>query len=117
MARASVASTCLPTRTILAPCQRSERSRLLRQPWAHDVREPSQFAALFTAVERRRPYGMFVIPDYFLYTQREAILDFLARNRIPAAYGLREYVLAGGLIAIGADCTVMFSRAGSCGKR
>jgi putative ABC transport system substrate-binding protein len=78
---------------------------------SHDVREPSQFPAFFTALEQRRPGGMFVIPDHFLYTQREGFLDFFARNRIPAAYGLREYVPAGGLIAIGADRAVMFSRA------
>jgi len=78
---------------------------------SHDVRESSQLPALFTSLERRRPDGMFVIPDHFLYTQREGILDFLTRNRIPGAYGLREYVPAGGLIAIGADRMVMFARA------
>ena len=48
-----------------------------------------------------------------MYTQRERIVEFAAKNRLPAMYGLREYVLVGGLMAIGANRVDMYRRAAS----
>ena len=65
------------------------------------------------ALAKDRPDGLYVIPDHFVFTQRERVVEFTAKNRIPAMYGLREYALAGGLMAIGAKRVDMYRRAAS----
>jgi putative ABC transport system substrate-binding protein len=55
----------------------------------------------FTAILRERPDALFVIPNLFPRTQRLRIIEFALTNRIPALYGLKEYVTDGGLISLG----------------
>jgi putative ABC transport system substrate-binding protein len=64
-----------------------------------------------TAILQDRPDVLFVIPDNFLYMHRQQILDFATTNAIPALYGLKEYVLEGGLIAVGPNRDDAFRRA------
>lgn len=66
----------------------------------HEVMS-GDLTSTLTAILQDRPDVLFVIPDIFLYTQRRQIIDFTLTNRIPALYGLKEYVLEGGLIALG----------------
>jgi putative ABC transport system substrate-binding protein len=47
--------------------------------------------------------ALFVTPDPFLFSRRVQITTLAARGRIAAAYSLREYVAAGGLISYGTD--------------
>jgi putative ABC transport system substrate-binding protein len=54
---------------------------------------------------------LFVVPDLFLYTQRRQIIDFTLTNRIPALYGLKEYVPEGGLMSLGSIRVEVFRRA------
>ena len=68
------------------------------------------FDRVFDDLARTRPDGLFVIPDLFLFTQRERIIAFASNQRIPAAYGIREYVPAGGLFALGANRQEMYRR-------
>jgi putative tryptophan/tyrosine transport system substrate-binding protein len=68
------------------------------------------FDRVFDDLARTRPDGLFVIPDQFLYTQRERIIAFASSQRIPAAYGIREYVPAGGLFALAANRQEMYRR-------
>ena len=65
----------------------------------------------FTAILIDRPDALFVIPDHHLYTHRARIIDFAQTNRIPALYGLKEYVPDGGLLALGPNRDEMFRRA------
>ena len=68
------------------------------------------FDRAFDELARTRPDGLFVIPDLFLFTQRERIIAFASSQRIPAAYGIREYVPSGGLFALGANRQEMYRR-------
>jgi len=70
-----------------------------------------RFQEVTAALTRNRPQAMFVIPDFFLYSLRDKIIEFAAAQRIPTAYALREYALAGGLIAVAADRQEMYRRA------
>jgi putative ABC transport system substrate-binding protein len=54
---------------------------------------------------------LFVIGDPFLYTRRAQIIDFALTNRIPAIYGLKEFVTDGGLLAFGPNRGHMARRA------
>jgi putative ABC transport system substrate-binding protein len=68
-------------------------------------------ALALTAILHDRPDVLFVIPDIFLYTHRRQIIDFTLTNRIPALYGLKEYVPEGGLMAVEPNREEVFRRA------
>ena len=68
-------------------------------------------AGTLAAILQDQPDVLFVIPDIFLYTQRRQIIDFTLTNRIPALYGLKEYVPEGGLMALGPNREEVFRRA------
>lgn len=74
------------------------------------LQRPEDFDRVFDELAQTRPDGLFVSPDHFLFTQRERIIAFASSQRIPAVYGLREYVRAGGLFALGANRHEMYRR-------
>jgi putative ABC transport system substrate-binding protein len=55
--------------------------------------------AAFAALQREPPDALFVAPDTFFYSRRVQIAILAGRNGIPAAYDLRAYVEAGGLMS------------------
>jgi putative tryptophan/tyrosine transport system substrate-binding protein len=55
--------------------------------------------AVFGTLARERPDAFFVAPDVFFLSRRVQITTLAARERIPAAYGLRDEVIAGGLMS------------------
>jgi ABC-type uncharacterized transport system substrate-binding protein len=77
----------------------------------HPVSNSDDLTRVFDGLVKDRPDGLYVIPDHFVYTQRERIVEFAAKNRLPAMYGLREYALVGGLMAISANRVDMYRRA------
>jgi putative tryptophan/tyrosine transport system substrate-binding protein len=68
--------------------------------------------AAFATLERERPDALFVAGDAFFGSRRVQFATLAARNRIPAAYGQRVYVSAGGLMSYGTDGADMFRRVG-----
>ena len=59
--------------------------------------------AAFAALARERPDALFVSPNTLFGRRRVQIATLAARARIPAAYSIREYVEAGGLMSYGTD--------------
>jgi putative tryptophan/tyrosine transport system substrate-binding protein len=53
----------------------------------------------------------FVSIEPALWTRRSEIASFMASRRLPALYGSRDYVEAGGLISYGTDYHELFRRA------
>jgi putative ABC transport system substrate-binding protein len=68
--------------------------------------------AAFATLARERPDALFVAPDAFFLDRRVQLATLTARERIPAAYGLRELVAAGGLMSYGTDIADMFRQVG-----
>jgi putative ABC transport system substrate-binding protein len=68
--------------------------------------------AAFAALERDRPDALFVAPDAFFVSRAVQFVTLTARDRIPATYSLRDYVIAGGLMSYGADFTDSFRSIG-----
>jgi putative ABC transport system substrate-binding protein len=54
-------------------------------------------------LERERLDALLVAPDIFFLSRSVQFVTLAARDRIPAAYALREYVTAGGLMSYGTD--------------
>jgi putative ABC transport system substrate-binding protein len=59
--------------------------------------------AAFASFAQDRPDLLFVAADAFFSTRAAQFITLTARDRIPAAYSLRDYVIAGGLMSYGAD--------------
>jgi len=65
----------------------------------------------FDAVRAAAPDGLIVVPNPVSLALREQIVAFAAAERLPAAYGYREFVEAGGLLSYGADVSDLYRRA------
>ena len=76
-----------------------------------EVRAADEFDAAFATISRARPGALVVVPDRFFYGQRARIVNFAAKNRLPAMYSVREFVDARGLMSYAASNTDMFRRA------
>jgi putative tryptophan/tyrosine transport system substrate-binding protein len=68
--------------------------------------------AAFATFARERPDALFVAADGFLVSRRVQFATLAARERIPAAYGERDFVAAGGLMSYAADITDSFRQVG-----
>jgi putative ABC transport system substrate-binding protein len=59
--------------------------------------------AAFATLARERPDALFVGASSFFVSRRVQFATSAARDRIPAAYEVRDYVSAGGLMSYGTD--------------
>ena len=87
-------------------------TRSLRlQLQALEVRTPDEFESAFAALTRQRAGALLVLPDGMFLFHRARIADLAAKRRVPAMYGLRAHVDAGGLVFYGASLRDSFRRA------
>jgi putative ABC transport system substrate-binding protein len=77
----------------------------------------NEFYSAFTAITRERPDGLMVTGDPVSQLHIGQIIDFLATNRLPAMFFLRENVVAGGLMSYGASLPDLFRRGASYVQR
>jgi putative ABC transport system substrate-binding protein len=66
----------------------------------------------FAILARDRADALFVAPDSFFQSRRVQFATLATRHTIPAAYGSREYVEAGGLMSYGTDFADTFRQVG-----
>ncbi len=76
-----------------------------------EVRGPTDFEAAFGTATRGRSAALIASEDALILAHRTQIIDFATKNRLPAMYGLREFVDAGGLMALGVHLPDLFRRA------
>lgn len=75
-----------------------------------DVNRSWDLERAFEAAMMGQVDALISVDDYLTVTDRVRIVDFAAMSRLPAIYGLREFVDAGGLIAYGTDRRDLFHR-------
>ena len=68
--------------------------------------------AAFAALVRERADAIFNLPDAFLESRRAQLAALALRYALPAAYGARTYVEAGGLMSYGGSITDSHRQAG-----
>jgi putative tryptophan/tyrosine transport system substrate-binding protein len=69
-----------------------------------EVRAAEEFDKVFTALNKNRPDGLYVLlAGGRLRTNVKRITDFALKSRLPSTYNNREAVDAGGLMYYGAD--------------
>jgi len=64
-----------------------------------EVRGPGEFEGAFVAMSRKRAHALFGAAGILTTEHRKAIVDLAAKSRIPAMWGERQFVEAGGLMS------------------
>jgi len=77
-----------------------------------EVRTTDGIEGALAAITKGRAAALLVPVDPVIFTQRRRVLEFAARHRLPAIYGIREMVEAGGLMSYGPMLSDLFRRAG-----
>jgi ABC-type uncharacterized transport system substrate-binding protein len=72
----------------------------------------AELSTAFVALLEQRVGAVLVAADPYFDTQRDRIVAFAAKNRLPAMYQFREFAIAGGLISYGPDITDMYHQGG-----
>jgi putative ABC transport system substrate-binding protein len=76
-----------------------------------EVSDPARFEKAFAAISAGHAKALMVLPDGMFNARRGQIVEFAAKGRLPAMYGLVEFVDAGGLMFYGASLPDMYARA------
>jgi ABC-type uncharacterized transport system substrate-binding protein len=71
----------------------------------------ADFLTALAAIERAQAHALIPDTDPLTTSKRESIVAFAAEHRLPAVYGLREFVDAGGLVSYGASIFEVWRRA------
>jgi putative ABC transport system substrate-binding protein len=75
------------------------------------ISDPDQFDGAFASMVAARAQALIVVVDPLTVRYRDRIVELAMRNRLPAMYGFREFVDAGGLIAYGVNVPYLCRRA------
>jgi len=77
-----------------------------------EVRSLDDFEGAFAQAKKERAQALITTTGERINTQQRQVLDFAAKNRLPAIYHYSEFVEAGGLMSYGPDNTDVWRRAG-----
>jgi putative ABC transport system substrate-binding protein len=76
-----------------------------------EIRGFDDFERAFTDIIRTQAAALLVFTDPITLSQCEWIVKFTTQRRLPAMFGAREFVAAGGLMSYGPSFPNMFQRA------
>jgi putative ABC transport system substrate-binding protein len=76
-----------------------------------EVRSLDDFDSAFARAKRDGAQALITTPHSLISTQQRQVLDFAAKNRLPAMYPTSEFVEAGGLMSYAPNYTDLFRRA------
>jgi len=71
----------------------------------------TELESAFPLITKERVDGLFPVTSAFMSANRKPIVEFAAKNRLPALYPNDEYVADGGLMSYAADVHEMHRRA------
>src|SRR6516225_7081933 len=80
-------------------------------PILYEVGDITTLEATFVKLTKERPDALLVLADQFLLSQRSRIAQFAIEHKMPSAFGYREHVEAGGLLAYSPNYHDLFRRA------
>jgi ABC-type uncharacterized transport system substrate-binding protein len=76
-----------------------------------EARTAGQVSSRVEAAAKAGATGLLVLEDPLTYSTRRQISELAAKLRLPAIYGYKEFVEAGGLISYGTDRRQIYRRA------
>ena len=81
------------------------------QPLFVELGRPDQLEPTFANMMRERPDALTITADPFHLAHIGWIIDFVATNRLPTMYVVKENAVAGGLMSYGPSITDLYRRA------
>jgi putative ABC transport system substrate-binding protein len=75
------------------------------------VRSLDDFESAFAQAKREGAQALITSVNPLIANQQRQVLDFAAKNRLPAMYPFSEFAEAGGLMSYGPNITDLFRRA------
>jgi putative ABC transport system substrate-binding protein len=78
----------------------------------HNANTSAEIDAAFEMMSRERPDAVFVVTSAFFNGRRVQLAQLAAFHRLPASYGFRDYVEAGGLMSYGTNIVDGFRQIG-----
>jgi putative ABC transport system substrate-binding protein len=81
------------------------------EPQLLDVRKPEDLSRAFETAIRQRADALVVGINVLTQANRQPIADLATKHRLPAIYASREFVDAGGLVALGVSYPDLYRRA------
>jgi ABC-type uncharacterized transport system substrate-binding protein len=78
-----------------------------------EARTPGELEKAFAEMARLRAGGVLVVTDPMFSSVRDRLARLSSKNGLPAMYGFRTHVDAGGLMSYGVDFDDLFRRAAS----
>jgi putative ABC transport system substrate-binding protein len=76
-----------------------------------EVRSLDDFDSAFARAKKERAQAFITAPSPLISTQQHQVLDFAAKNRLPAIYPFTEFVEAGGLMSYAPNTAEVWRRA------
>jgi putative ABC transport system substrate-binding protein len=76
-----------------------------------EVREPHDLDAAFQRLSNGHVQAVVILSDAMLFQERKRVAELAAAARLPAVYGFRDHVDAGGLMSYGVNYPENFRRA------
>ena len=76
-----------------------------------DVRTRNELEPAFNSIAKAKFDGLMVLPDRTILSVRAQVVQFAAKQRLPAIYYFSEFVEEGGLVFYGPNYADMFRRA------
>jgi len=76
-----------------------------------EVRSLDDFDSAFAQARKEGAQALMTAPNPLINTQQRQVLDFAAKNRLPAMYQTSEWVEAGGLMSYAPNFTELWRRA------
>jgi len=83
----------------------------------YDASTNQEIDAAYARLVHERPDALFVSSDVFFTSRRVQLISLAARHALPAAYSVREFVEAGGLMSYGTNITDMYRQVGAYSGR
>ncbi len=115
-AAARVAVLVNPANVDRAPSTRRDLEPAARvlglQIQFYDASTSNEIDAAYATLVRERPDALFVAPDTLFTSRRVQLIALAARHALPAAYSVREFVEAGGLMSYGTSLADMNCQVG-----
>jgi putative ABC transport system substrate-binding protein len=75
------------------------------------VRSVTDLEPAFAEMRKEKAHGVVVIAGAFMFQNRDRVAKLALAHSLPSVYGLREGVLAGGLVSLGPDLALMAEQA------
>src|SRR5215475_301950 len=76
----------------------------------HQTRTSAEFDVAYDAISKQNVNGLLVFPEAVTLANRQGIIGFGAKHRLPSMLGWKEFVEAGGLMSYGPNRDESFRR-------